>query len=307
MITLRQLEIFAEVVRAGSFRRCAERLGLTQVSVSEHVRALEQRLGTALYDRHPGGLPTLTAKGQSAHGRIVDILAAIDDLVADMEAGASARRRQLRVAVHSFLMRDLAPMLGQFRARHPDVDLEIDTDIHTPDELIELVANRVLDLAYFFEVDPLLRTTFVRHEALGIFVGSRHPLAARPVVTIADLSDIPAIQLTSRDPLRRLVDRALAAIGLPDGRIALETDEFGLIIGSVQRCQGYVCLFAASADEPGQVGGLQKLNLERPLPPLQVRLAARPTAAHDPLLIELKAVLADRWGSIDTLDTGAPL
>jgi DNA-binding transcriptional LysR family regulator len=305
VITLRQLEIFVEVVRAGSFRRCAERLGLTQVSVSEHVRALEQRLGTAMYDRNPGGLPTLTAKGRSAHGRIVDILAAIDDLVADMEAGASARR--LRVAVHSFLMRDLAPMLGAFRAAHPDIELEIDTDIHTPDELLEMVANRELDLAYFFEVDPLARTSYVRDEPLAIFVGARHPLAAKSIVAIDELALIPAIQLTHRDPLRRLVERALAAIGLPDRQVALETDEFGLIIGSVQRCHGYVCLFEASVDEPGHVWGLQKLNLERPLPPLQVRLATRPTAAHDPLLIGLKAALAEQWSAIATLRPDAPL
>lgn len=45
--TIRQLEIFARVVEHGSFRRCADQLGVSQVSISEHVRELETRLVSA--------------------------------------------------------------------------------------------------------------------------------------------------------------------------------------------------------------------------------------------------------------------
>jgi len=58
---LRRLEIFAKVAELGSFSRAAEALFLTQPTVSEHVRALEDELGVQLLDRlgrwRPSRLP----------------------------------------------------------------------------------------------------------------------------------------------------------------------------------------------------------------------------------------------------------
>ena len=48
---LRQLEIFAKVAELGSFSRAAEALHLTQPTVSEHIRALEDEVGIRLLDR----------------------------------------------------------------------------------------------------------------------------------------------------------------------------------------------------------------------------------------------------------------
>jgi len=56
---LRRLEVFAKVAELGSFSRAAEALFLTQPTVSEHVRALEDELGVQLLDRlGRGAAPT---------------------------------------------------------------------------------------------------------------------------------------------------------------------------------------------------------------------------------------------------------
>src|SRR5262245_586366 len=56
---LRRLEVFAKVAELGSFSRAAEALYLTQPTVSEHVRALEDELGVQLLDRlGRGATPT---------------------------------------------------------------------------------------------------------------------------------------------------------------------------------------------------------------------------------------------------------
>ena len=52
---LRQLEIFTRVAELGSFSRAAESLHLTQPTVSEHIRALEDELGVRLLDRRGRG------------------------------------------------------------------------------------------------------------------------------------------------------------------------------------------------------------------------------------------------------------
>src|SRR5256886_16129918 len=54
---LRRLEVFAKVAELGSFSRAADALSLTQPTVSEHVRALEDELGVQLLDRLGRGAP----------------------------------------------------------------------------------------------------------------------------------------------------------------------------------------------------------------------------------------------------------
>jgi len=80
--TLRQLEILAEIARAGTFRGAARNLGLSQVAVSDHVKQLENRLGCALFVRTAGGKPSLSPSGRIVldHGR--NVLFACDALIA---------------------------------------------------------------------------------------------------------------------------------------------------------------------------------------------------------------------------------
>ena len=58
---LRRLEIFVKVAELGSFSRAAQALSLTQPTVSEHVRALEDELGVQLLDRLGRGAATTRA------------------------------------------------------------------------------------------------------------------------------------------------------------------------------------------------------------------------------------------------------
>ena len=83
--TLRQLEVFASLCATRSFRRSAESLGISQASVSNQMKALEDQLGITLFARRPGQRPTLTPEG----------MAFLDDLRAFHTAGETlaAHRR----------------------------------------------------------------------------------------------------------------------------------------------------------------------------------------------------------------------
>jgi DNA-binding transcriptional LysR family regulator len=63
--TLRQLEVFGHVSELRSFRNAAERLGISQASVSKQIKDLEMQLGTRLLARSPGKRPALTSEGQA--------------------------------------------------------------------------------------------------------------------------------------------------------------------------------------------------------------------------------------------------
>jgi DNA-binding transcriptional LysR family regulator len=291
--TLRQLEIFAQVVEHGSFRRCADRLGVSQVSISEHVRELETRLGVKLFDRNAGGPATLTREGERAYRRVSSILADLNDLAWDVGGAREGKRRRLALAMHVYVMRYLREPIAEFKGLHPEVDVAVDFEPATPENLCQRVQNRELDLAYFvvFDGHDAPPSELVRLEPLAIFVAREHPLASKEVVTVADLRVTPAIFLTPRNPLRIAVDRALSHVGASGGPVALETDEYGLILTAVHGGEGFVCMFQQTADEVTRGGGLVQVRLDFAIPPLQIRQAARHSVRHDALASELIAHL----------------
>lgn len=289
MITLRQLEVLVEVVRAGSFRQCGVHLGMSAVAVSDHIRALEAALGVSLFHRRSGATPQLTDRGRWVYDHAVPILSDLADLQRGAAGGVVAGRRCLTVAVHSFLMRNLYDQAGAFSADHQEINLRFDLTEYSLAEIIAHVANGELDLAYCFALtnEDLPGSRIISRERLGIFVGPAHRFVREAAVTLDELLQEPNVQLTPDNPLGVLVDRALASIGAKDRKIGVETDNFGLIVTSVLRNRGYVCLFEDSGGEQEGAFGLVKVNTVFALPPLQVRCLARRTAQADPILREL--------------------
>jgi DNA-binding transcriptional LysR family regulator len=283
--TLRQLEIFAQVVERGSFRRCAESLGVSQVSISEHVRELEARLGVKLFHRNAGGPATLTTEGEQAYRRVSGILADINDLT--WEVGGGGRkgvRTRLGVALHPYVLRRLGSSLAEFKAKH-QVEVTLDFELATPDQLHQRVQSRELDLAYIMTFDghdaPF--SDLVCLEPLGIFVGAHHPLAHKQGVTAAEIRATPGIHLAPRNPLRQAVDRALQQANCTADNVLLQADEYGLILHSTQTGEGFACMFQSMAEEL-LTAGIVQVALEHPIPALQVRQIVRHSAHHDPLV-----------------------
>ncbi len=136
---LRAIEMFVKVVEAGSFVRAAEALDTSPAGVTRHIADLEARLGTRLLQRSSRRL-ALTDSGAAYFERAKQIL---DDLAeADAMAGAEAMRPTglLRVNVPVvFGTQVLAPLWPAFRARHPQVRL----DITLSDRFVDLVEEGV--------------------------------------------------------------------------------------------------------------------------------------------------------------------
>ena len=74
MASLRQLEYFAEVAEVGSLRQAAQRLGVTQPTLTVQLRALEEALGVVLFERTRNAtlLPPLFQRRRTPHPRTAD-------------------------------------------------------------------------------------------------------------------------------------------------------------------------------------------------------------------------------------------
>jgi DNA-binding transcriptional LysR family regulator len=238
-----------------------------------------------LFDRAAGGPATLTREGERAYRRVSSILADLSDLSWDVGGGRSGTRGRLRIAIHPYIMRYASDAIAEFKGLHPEVNVTVDFELAMPTLLNQRVQDREIEVAYFFTFDAegVPPSELVRLEPLAIYVARSHPLASKSVVTAADIRTTPAVGLAARNPLRIAVDRALEQAGCGGGPRALEADEYGLILTSAQRGDGFVCMFEALAKDAAQSADLVPVSLEHPVPALQIRQIARHSVRHDPL------------------------
>ncbi|MFC7932248.1 LysR substrate-binding domain-containing protein [Streptomyces cinereoruber] len=118
-----QLRTFLAVAQTLSFTRAAERLGLRQSTVSQHVRRLEEATGRPLFSRDTHRVE-LTEDGEAMLGFARTILQAHERAAAFF--GGTRLRGRLRFgASEDFVTTRLPEILESFRREHPEVDLEL--------------------------------------------------------------------------------------------------------------------------------------------------------------------------------------
>jgi LysR family transcriptional regulator, glycine cleavage system transcriptional activator len=126
---LRVLRAFCLAARHSSFKHAADRLSLTPSAVSHQVRELEEQLGVSLFERRTRSV-VLTAVGRQLLDDLEPALTAVGVAIERTRNAAGARRR-LTVVMPPFFATELfAPRLPDFHARHPGIDIQVDT--HDP-------------------------------------------------------------------------------------------------------------------------------------------------------------------------------
>ncbi|WP_225803084.1 LysR substrate-binding domain-containing protein [Streptomyces sp. NK15101] len=122
-----QLRTFLAVAQTLSFTRAADRLGLRQSTVSQHVRRLEEATGRPLFARDTHRVE-LTEDGEAMLGFARTILQAHERAAAFF--GGTRLRGRLRFgASEDFVTTRLPEILESFRREHPEVDLELTVEL----------------------------------------------------------------------------------------------------------------------------------------------------------------------------------
>ncbi|MCS6864008.1 MAG: LysR substrate-binding domain-containing protein [Gemmataceae bacterium] len=193
---LHQLKYFVAVAETGSFTRAAERVGVTQPTLSEQILRLESRkhgLNRRLFDRL-GRKVVLTEAGQVLLGHAQAILAAVKEAeraVRDAAEGGSLRVGAIPT-VAPFLLPEL---VTRFRKDHPTVQLQLQEDL--TERLLANVLAGELDVAMMAMPirDDRLHVEKLFTEPLVMALPARHRLVAKSEVKLADVVDEPFILL----------------------------------------------------------------------------------------------------------------
>ncbi len=129
MASLRAFTVFSH---ARSVTAAGDALNVSHAAISQQMRNLEEHLGVTLLDRHGRNL-VLTAKGQKLADTLTKGFATIDQGVAEIRDSDAARPLQV-TTTPTLAMSWLMPRLAHFRAKHPEIDVMLNT---TP-ELVAL-------------------------------------------------------------------------------------------------------------------------------------------------------------------------
>ncbi len=193
------MRYFLTISETGNFSRAAERLYLSQPSLSTGIKKLEQELGVSLFER--GGRRTvLTAAGRSFLEKATVIMEQYQAALQELKGFHD--QPSLRIGVLSTMrVAELADLVSRFQHHHPNVSIELhDGTLETLREGLDRgdidVAITVLSLRPSTESslqDESQTSTTLFRQPLWLAVPPSHPFAQRASIRLAELDGQPFI------------------------------------------------------------------------------------------------------------------
>jgi DNA-binding transcriptional LysR family regulator len=214
---LRRLEVFAKVAELGSFSRAAQALSLTQPTVSEHVRALEDELGLSLLDRLGRGA-TVTPAGQILLSYAVRMLSLAREARQAIDRFQGSMSGELIVGGSTIPGEYVLPALvGSFKTKYPDISISL--LIGSSRQVNEWVDEGRVEVGVVGAppASKSLQARTLMDDDIVIAVPSGHAWARRASVTVEDLKGEPLLLRERGSGSREAVERALAERGLGFG------------------------------------------------------------------------------------------
>ena len=243
---IRQLRYFSAVVRTGSFTRAAEELGISQPTLSQQIRTLEKQIGNPLFERL-GRSIRLTAYGEALRQPAAEILQQVAEAKSSLDQLQEGVRGKLRVGVIPTIMPYLiAPRVGAFSKRFPDVDLQFIED--TTPHLVEQLQSGDIDLAIsgLPVRNPDILCSELTREPLFLAVAERHPLTREKSIDLQDLQHERFLLLKEGHCLRDDVLRTCAR-GRTELHRVFESDQLASIFQFVRSGFGLTVVPAMTA------------------------------------------------------------
>ncbi|KFK95234.1 MULTISPECIES: LysR family transcriptional regulator [unclassified Serratia (in: enterobacteria)] len=238
---VRTLRYFVEVVRQQSFTRAAEKLFVTQPTISKMLRHLEEELECTLLIRE-GRKLHLTDSGQAVYQRGLAILGEFRQLEAELEDISSVKKGVLRLGIPPMVGRQIAGLIRQFRQTYPGIELKI---AELGGQLVEqAVLSGELDLAMTVRPSgteqPLTFLPLLSHPMCVVMPRNTHWLN-RTTINIAELAEWPILIYNEDFTLYKMLMAAFHQAGF-EPKIAVRSGQWDFLASMVQAGIGIATL-----------------------------------------------------------------
>ncbi|MEO6566343.1 MAG: LysR substrate-binding domain-containing protein [Casimicrobiaceae bacterium] len=289
---LRHLRYFVAIADVGTMARAAERVFVTQSTLSHQLAQLEQEVGCALFERIGRGL-RLSDAGRELLGHARGVLAQVEEGKRAVVNARTMATGSLRVGViHSFVTSFIPQVAANFVKAYPGVRLQV-AEL-TAIEIEAQVVDGALDLgvAFFPATSDAVMGEHLFDDVLRLAVPASHPLAQRATVRFTELADLPLAMLGLRYATRRMLDTHFRRAGVQP-KILLEIDSVDALHRVVEQGVAAAFLPGRSARRSARVH-LIDVTHPKPVRPagLVWRRSTYRSAAATAFVEKLKAELA---------------
>jgi len=260
-ITLRQLEVFAEVLKSGSTTQASQVLALSQSAVSAALADLENQLGVQLFDR-PGKRLMVNEHGRLLYPRVVALLEQATEIEQLFREDSGALRVYASSTIGNYM---LPGMIAGWRRDFPDLPLEL--SVGNSQDVINAVVDFRVDVGFIegpCHVSELIGEPWLEDE-LVVFAAAEAAILRQPV-TLQALAAAPWILREHGSGTREIVDYLLLS-HLPQFSLALELGNSEAIKHAVRHGMGISCLSRRVIAEQLAAGTLREVPI--PLPKLK--------------------------------------
>lgn len=264
-ITLRRLEAFAAVVETGSFANAAQRLGISQPSISAHIKALEEDARGSLFERQPGRRVQLTPLGAAFRSYADRMLAEAHDMRISLDGKRRAARRSVIFACQTeaidFLM---SSGLAEFAASLEDHELVLRTG--GLEVVVALLRAGAADAGYVLShaEPPGVASAVIGSQNFFFLAAAAHPLASRQSIATADIRRQPFVGPSATSAFGHDLYSMLASIGVTDLDLVASAARWPALRELVLAGVGITCAPENVARRDLEAGTLAALNVDAP-------------------------------------------
>ncbi|HEY9446078.1 MAG TPA: LysR family transcriptional regulator, partial [Burkholderiales bacterium] len=223
------------VARHLSFTKAADVLFMTQPAVTFQVKQLEEHFNTRLFERNPGKI-ALTPAGTLVLSYAERILALSEEMETRVGELTGAVSGPLLLGASTTIAEFMLPqILGEFRARHPQVQAHL--SVANSETIENRVADNTLDLGLIESPShlPSLHTEICCDDELVMICAPGHALAQRTAVPAEELAECPYVSREEGSGTREFADQYFKHCG-----VALEDLEVVMELGSPEAIKGVV-------------------------------------------------------------------
>lgn len=231
--TLRQLEALMAVAECGGFAAAARSLGISQPAISKHIRALEHRLGYALFSNRPGSGPRPTLRGVQMIDGLPSLLEQLRSVSIEHPVVAD-RGTIVRIGCGDALAERIAACIPELYATIADVVIELRTFDPSVSTLLRL-ADQDIDLAYLALRTPPSERVGTRIASVpgGVYLPAR--LAGSRAWTEGE--SLPLVSAPDNSFLSRDFEQALRLCGIGPhhivARVITQRDRIRLALAGI--------------------------------------------------------------------------
>lgn len=215
-INLMQLRAFHAVATQASFTLAARTLGLTQPTLSQSVKALEERYGVLLFERSSRRVQP-TEMGRRLFQLTTRLFDTEQEAATLLEGSAQLARGLLQLGADSpyYVM----PLIAEFDRRHPQVEIRL--SIGNAGAVLEDLSEARLDVALLSNppVDPRFHIVPLYRDPVRLMLPEGHPLAAGEAVPVTALAGQRLVMRETGSMTRRTVERGLAEAEIAPGAV----------------------------------------------------------------------------------------